>query len=942
MFNINDDKHFFASVFRLLGKQTTKSRSKIYMCNYCQQHFYSKEALKLHAPECSKTISLWPNAKNNILKFKAFQKSMKVPFVVYADFECILKKLESDSNDDLPSTSAAASVEINSNVERMHVPYSFGYYIKCSYDDNLDEFRIYHGNDCATKFVEFLIDDVKRLYTAHLALTKEMKPLTNEERQEFNSNKNCHICEQSIQDEKDKVRDHCHLTGAYRGPAHNKCNLDYKIPTFFPIFLHNFSKYDSHLFIRELISAEGGSIDVIPVNKEVFLSLRKKITVLHKKSKVKLELRFLDSFRFMSSKLEDLAKNLQANQHHIMRKFYNKNFNLLTRKGVFPYDYLDSEQKLQDKQLPPREKFYNSVLFKDCTSEDYSFAQKIWTKFKCKTLKDYLELYLKVDVLLLADIFENFRSLCRGIYKLDPAQYFTTPGLSWDAMLKMTQIELELITDKEMYNFIKYSMRGGLVQCSNRYSRANNKYMKDFNPELSSKYLIYLDANNLYGWAMCNKLPTGDFKWLTTVPSNVDRYQHFLKELNESQYGYILEVDLDYPMEIHDAHNDLPFCPENRVPPEGKQFKLLANLYNKKNYKIHLVNLTQCLKHGLRLIRINRVLQFKQSQWLKKYIDLNNLNRTKARNGFEKDFYKLMNNSVYGKTMENVDKRKNIKIVTKWENEGKRLGARALIASPFFHSMSKLDNDMVIIEMCKTRVFYNKPIYLGFCILELSKWKMYDFHYDYMKPKYSNDHQRICLNYMDTDSLFYTVHTEDFYEDIKTDIEDRFDTSNFAAKNPFKIERCNEKRLGFMKDENGGSIIEEFIGLRSKMYSFKMAAEKSAEQSADPSTKKAIIKVKGVASAYVKTNVKIDHFRRCVLDEKQHIGTVKTIQSKNHKLYTKCFHQRVVLDALDDKRFILRPRPEINVENNLDCIGHTLAWGHFRIELFFCRDTPDN
>lgn len=253
-------------------------------------------------------------------------------------------------------------------------------------------------------------------------------------------------------------------------------------------------------------------------------------------------------------------------------------------------------------------------------------------------------------------------SVNKYIYNLDPCQYYTTPGLSWDAMLKTTQIEIELLTDINMHNFIMKGIRGGLVQCVKRHSVANNKYLHDYDPNKKSNYIIYLDVNNLYGYAMSQYIPYKNFEWKEDIKSF-----NLMNIEPDAEIGYILEVDLEYSESLHDYHNDLPFCAENKRNENMKYTKLIADFTHKTNYIIHYRNLQQCLKHGIVLTKIHRILQFNQSDWLKKYIDYNNHFRTLATNDFEKNFFKLLNNAVYGKTMENVDKRKEIKLVCSWK-----------------------------------------------------------------------------------------------------------------------------------------------------------------------------------------------------------------------------------------------------------------------------------
>ena len=301
---------------------------------------------------------------------------------------------------------------------------------------------------------------------------------------------------------------------------------------------------------------------------------------------------------------------------------------------------------------------------------------------------------------------------------------------------------------------------------------------------------------------MSKKLPIKRFKWLDDI-ERID--EEFIKEYNEiNDKGYVIEADVDYPQELHDLHSDMPFLPERMVINETK--KLVCNLHNKKNYVAHINMLKQALDHGLKLRKVHRVIEFDQEAWLKKYIDFNTDLRAKATNDFEKYFFKLMNNAVFGKTMENVRKHRDIKLVRADKKRNK------LVSEPNYHTMKLIDDNLAIIEMRKVKVKMNKPIYLGLSILELSKITMYEYWYDYVKVKYED---RVKLCYMDTDSFVLNVRTEDFYKDISEDVKDRFDTSNFNCDRPLPI-GVNKK----VKDELGGGIITEFVALRPKAYSY--------------------------------------------------------------------------------------------------------------------------
>ncbi|GFU79987.1 uncharacterized protein TNCV_578671 [Trichonephila clavipes] len=288
-------------------------------------------------------------------------------------------------------------------------------------------------------------------------------------------------------------------------------------------------------------------------------------------------------------------KNTKKDEFKYMKHYFDsEKIDLLLRKGVFPYDYFDSFEKCKDSCLPPISKFYNKLNEEAISVEDYNHACKVFNEFHLNNLGEYCDLYVKTDVLLLTDLFENFRKICMQTYKLDPCWYFTTPALSWDAMLLHTKVAIELFTDYDMLLFIEKGVRGGISQCCNRYAIANNRYMSNFNPDDEIKYLMYLDANNLYGYAMSKYLPLKDFVW----SDNDLTEQDILNLSDESDVGYILEVDLEYPSDLHDKHSDFPLAPENKPPPNCKEPRLLTTLEPKTKYVLHYSNLKLYLKLG--------------------------------------------------------------------------------------------------------------------------------------------------------------------------------------------------------------------------------------------------------------------------------------------------------------------------------------------------------
>ena len=618
----------------------------------------------------------------------------------------------------------------------------------CHYDDKYSgKYKSYVGKDAAHVFLRTVIREAARCRHEVNNIFKKKMIITPEQDREFQEAKNCSICGEELGE--DRVRDHCHVTGGYRGAAHYMCNLKYRITWKVPVVFHNLRGYDSHLIMQE-IGKFKMEVNVIPNNMEKYISFS-----------LGKHLVFIDSIQFMASSLEDLVGNLSPEDFRIVgKRWKGEDFSLVTQKGIFPYEFLDIS-KLSTEGLPSKDKFYSSLYESGVKDEDYQRAQKVWDHFKMKTMKDHHDLYLETDVLLLADVFENFRRTCMENYKLDPAHYVSAPSLSWDAFLKKSGENIELVSDMDMFQFFEKGMRGGTSYISHRHSTANNKYMETYNEEDESKFLMYLDANNLYGWAMSQPLPNGEFEWVEDV-DNIKLEDY----LGDDGRGMVLEVDLEYPNELHDLHNGYPLAPEskeidasmlsNYAKNIAEKFKLtiggvrkmITSLSPRKKYVLHVRNLKLYTDLGMKLTRVHRAVTFKQSCWLKDYIDFNTKMRSASKNAFEKNFFKLMNNSIYGKTMENLRKRVDVKLMSSEDDLLK------LVASPCFQSHRIMNENLIVVKRLKEVLTLNKPCYVGMSILDLSKTLMYDFHYNTIKKEYGD---KAKLLFTDTDSLIYEL-----------------------------------------------------------------------------------------------------------------------------------------------------------------------------------------
>ena len=913
---INKDKknhYVLVKNFNKFMFDQTKHNCKKHFCMYCLQCFSREDVLAEHVKNClsinGKQAIKMPK-KGQHVNFRNYHKQIPAPFVIYADFEAITEKVHGC----LPNNEKSYT-----EAYQKHIDCGYGYKLVCHYNDEFSKpVQVFRGENAVYNFMEKMIEEVewcKSIIKKHFN-----KPLvmTEENKLDFESAKYCHICKNRYSEEDICVRDHCHITGNYRGSAHQDCNLKLRLsPTNIqiPVFFHNLRGYDSHFIMQQIDEiakkhvyknkkGEECQMDIncIPNNMEKYMAF-----MLGK------HLLFLDSFQFMSSSLDNLTKNLPDDAFiFTQQEFTGEQFNLMKQKGTYPYDYMDSFQKFNDTQLPIKKDFFSILYNQHITHEQYDHAQTVWNTFNLKTMGDYHDLYLKSDTLLLADIFENFRKTCLQYYKLDPCHYFSSPGLSWDAMLKMTKIKLELITDIDMFQFIEKGLRGGVSYIANRFSEANNKYMENFDENKPSKYIMYLDANNLYGWAMSQYLPTGNFKWLTKEQINKTNLANYSEEHDE---GLLLEVDLDYPQELHDLHNDFPLAPEKlkvnknmlseycqKISEKfnissGQVHKLITMLGKKEKYVLHYRNLQLYLSLGLKLKKVHRVLQFNQSPWLKKYIDFNTNKRTLSSNDFEKNFFKLMNNSVFGKTMENLRKRVDVRLVTDKEKLLK------LASKPSYVSSKIFNENLVAVHKIKETLTMNRPAFVGACILDLSKTFMYDFHYNYIKYKYGD---KAKLLFTDTDSLTYEIETPDAYADF-FDNKDIFDNSDYNKKSPFYFDH-NKKVIGKFKDEAAVIPVTEFVGLRSKMYSYTLD-NKQTKRTA-----------KGIKKNIIQNNLSHDNYKKVLLSGEQIHHSMKTIRSVNHQLSSYELN-KISLSCFDDKRYIH--------ENGIT----SFAYGHYKIKV---------
>jgi hypothetical protein len=723
---------YITNIKKLLKCFNSKKRSLL--CEKCGTKIFSSyKSLKEHEKECfkAKRSQKWrlPEKECNKLSFDDYSKLLRVPFRIYADFESYFEK--------------KVSICDTKNIKYLkeHKMMAWGYKVVGEVGNwGLESKSLIDLGKTETLEESFVLSLMGTLSKIENILKNDlpMSDLTDEEAAAHTNAKQCMFCGNALSG--DKVKDHNHLTGKYRGASHRVCNLLYsKKCNFVPIFFHNLSGYDLHLVIGAL-GKFGSNFSIIPKSKEKYLALNVSF------KDIGIKLRFVDSLHFISGSLAGWAQKLSTSDFRFIDGAKSK----LRFKQFFPYCYFtqtDSKKIndiLRETVIPTASIDWFDELNNEFVKEkDIEWAANTFKEFNCKNLSNYTKLYLEIDVLLLAEVFEKFIETSVSRYCLDPCWFYTVPGYAWSCAFYMTKKSVDLLNTPELVEFFLHNaIRGGIsTVCRKKRLVANNEYMGNlYDPSKPKNYILYLDVTNLYGHSMSQPLPEGEFVFLGK--EEISFYFENIELLFDfnSEYGYILEVDLDYPAELFDQHVDLPFAPEHYKE------KLSPNFYNKKNYKLHYRNLELYLRFGLKLVKIHKLLKFKQSQWLKEFIDFNTEIRKKSSNVLEKDQAKLMNNSVFGKTMENIIGRPNYKLFGK--NDIKKVLKH--LSKSEYKSEHIISSDLVLLEFEKKTILFDKPIYIGFSILELSKWWLYTLIYDVIKPNFSNS----CISYIDTDVAF--------------------------------------------------------------------------------------------------------------------------------------------------------------------------------------------
>ena len=843
--------------------------------------------------------------KEKEYSFIGLAKTQPLPYVIYADIECYL---EVDNSKPLSITH--------------HVPCAFGLLLvpfpNMKHRSLDSEYKVFKGRDCLVRGCRYIHEISRKVYDWNCKYSDVKIQMTLNDNIRFSKAENCFVC--SVPFNRDgvrKVRDHDHLTGHYRGAACQDCNTKMRLKrNVLPVFFHNLKGYDGHLLCEVAFGAmKEWELSVLPQTTERYISMQAQYKVGSYKCRVTgidkaicMNIQFKDTVQFLPSSLDSLVKNLEEVKITKRALPHNAPLSLCKSKGIFPYEWFNSLARLTETQLPPREAFYDRLNIRECSPADYEAAQEAWRIFNCQTFDDYLLAYLKLDVHQLADVFEAFRALAIREDGLDPSHYYTLPGLTLDSAFKMTRARIDLVQEQEQYEFIEKGIRGGCTFVNKHYLRVNAPEIDPsrYNPNLPRHEMLYIDANNLYGHALSAKLPYKDFAWLTDSELDALSQPGVLRNMDvEGDIGYLLEVDLTYPPEIHDMSRDFPFCPEklkvnsnhlsdfmigqlsdlghNKV---NTYEKLLLTQWDKPGYVVHFKMLKFYLRQGMQLGKIVRGLKFRQDFIFEKYISYNSNKRSLVKNSFEKDFYKLKNNALYGKTVENVRRRLNFKLVNNVETLLK------YSSNPSFTECVHFSENLVGVKMRKELVTLNKPVFIGQAVLDLAKLEMYELYYDKLlsyEREFPSSQIRIVGG--DTDSFFISVTNCNVYSQLLPAMlrDELLDSSNFDKSHPLYTEQY-KARLGCVKDESEGYSYLEWVLLRPKAYSMLCVDGKGSKKRA-----------KGVKRANVRELGHEDYvsaFRdQRILNLEQ-----RRITSNRHHVETVTYN-KISLNFYEDKRY---------------------------------------
>jgi hypothetical protein len=921
----NDNYHFILihnrSAFE--GKNGVHKHT---FCTFCQKRFQGNQALVNHKKECfNLNLGAMGFPKKDEYFFRKYEQTLKFPFCLYYDFECFVDKTPANTNKGLTEKALLkklAREEKGSYTKKTAELVPSAYSFALVGPDGLVHADVYDGPNVVEHFIgtTLLLADEVKMYIKNSAKVVDPTP---EELDLHEKASVCFICRKPFTKRNYKVLHHDHMSGKVIGSLHNNCNLKIKYKKVLPAVCHNATNFDNAIVARGFKRGKVFRVDAISKNSEKFLGFT-----------VNRKVKFMDSCQFTPFSLASLTESLKKSgveKFICTRQHFKKPDHivdeLLLSKQVYPYDYMTGPEVYDETCLPPKEKFYDSLNDKHISDADYKHAQLVWKEFECKTLRDYARIYSISDSLLLADAFENFRTNAFNEMGLDPLYNWSSPGYSWDCAMHHSKHELEYVKDYDIYFMLEAGIRGGPTFVNERIVTANNEDLGEdcpFDPNKPRARIVYNDLNSLYGWAMLQKLPYKDFKMLTEEElETID----FMALNPDDDISYILNVDLDYPEHLHDIHDDMPLAVEkrkvelNEISPLQEKLvnlyspvvknplggeKLIMSLYPKKNYTCYLKTLQFYIKKGLVITKIHKGFSFKQGYVFRDYICSNIEKRKTAVSDDMSAVFKLLNNSVFGKTLQNSKNFGDVKFCFSRDQTLK------LLAKPNLKSFMPIDHDITVCYLNKTKLVLDSFLYLGFTILELAKLRLYESYYDGIKFAFGD---RVRAVYGDTDSAIVVIDDPEntYYSDMEK-ISSWYDFSNLNSDHPL-YNNTRKGEPGLWKIVINDPV--EVAAISSKMYSVltgkdvkescehqRLIAEGLHPPNESYGKKKELMKKgKGIGRGVLE-KLQHDHYVKSITE----YNKIYQVKMKGIRQYKSRLHKvemrKIGMHALDTKRYI--------------------------------------
>jgi hypothetical protein len=887
MLYINNHYVYINNLNRLLSMSTSRHNGRKFVCRNCFTFFSFEDLLERHEPHCmvyKPQVMTFPEGDRKTLKFTGDKYTLLRPYVCIADFESWF-----DGNEHKP---LAVSYLIFDSCGKLWCPQ-----------------KTLFGADCAVKFLR----EMDMMYQVlELKTRYRMKKLTPEQEAIFlKESVICTNCKQSFPG-KVLHRHHDYLTGQFLAAVCKPCNHKLTLSRDLVVGFHNGQNYDFAYLVRALKSLVKSDKEIKVLGKSVehFISISWNHIII------------IDTYKLLGGSLATLCGTMQPTDFNLLKQAYPdpRQWKLLLTKMPFPYSHFKSEAVLDETELPGIESYHNDLTNEACDPRDYEKAVEIWNTFGLHTVKDLVKLYVQTDVLQLADVSIRFRNICFQQFEIDPFHFVSLPSFAFSACSKITNMNCDLITSREMYLLWQKAKIGGFTTVVQQYAKSNNPLVPGYDSNQEMTWILYLDCCAMYSTVMFKeKLPVRNMRFLT---DDELRAADLLNFDCSGDKGYLVECSLSFDGdEVHDLLADFPPLPVNRtvsaeeqsprmkllaqqlgINLEQKTKKLIADLHPRVDYVLPLKSLQFILKTTkATLHKITRAVVFDQEAVLSKFIHMCIEMRKKAKTKFEIDVWKLICNSIYGFSLLDSTKFKRILLVYSKQTLSK------LINNPLFVRANCFDENAAAVEMRMARLEVRQPVFLGISILSYSKNLILDFYYNVLKQEYGSN---LSIIFSDTDSLCMSLKKEspDIYQ---TDILPKFvhlmDTSNFDPASPlYTLER--KKVMGTFTDECGGKMIQEIVVLKPKSYSIKMVEENLN-----------IVKSKGVPKSCQK-ELNHEHYKNNLFDNELKTASYKTIGCKRQRLFTLTCKKNA-LSSYESKRYWL----------NGSELYKSLPYGHYRI-----------